>query len=277
MAVLAALGASVAWGVADFFGGLKSRTLGALAVMLAAQLAGTLVIAVVVAATAEGPDSAVVLLAAPAAVAGTLGLYAFYRGMAAGAISIVAPIAGVSAVIPVVFGVVSGDRPSRLQAIGIAVALGGVALAAREPAETRGTTRIAAGAGLALLAAIGFGSYFPVMHAAARSDVLWAVLVFRLTATSLVVAAALAVRPPLPRRPRDLAVASSIGVLDMTGNFCFALASSRGLVSIVSVLSSLYPVVTVVLARAVLSERVARSQQAGAVAALTGVALISGG
>src|SRR2546423_10085492 len=120
---LLALGASVSWGVADFFGPLKGRTLGALRVLIYLQISGFLAIAVLVAARGEGPRGAAVLFAIPAACSGTLGLYAYYRGMAVGAMSVVAPIAGVSAVIPVVVGLATGDQPSGAQAAGIACAL----------------------------------------------------------------------------------------------------------------------------------------------------------
>ncbi len=276
-AVVLALGASLGWGIADFFGGLKSRSLGVLPVMVVAQVSGTAVIAAVVTVHGEGPNDVTVLLAVPAAVAGTLGIFAFYRGMAVGAISIVAPIAGVAAVIPVAVGIFGGDRPSSLQGTGIALALAGVALAAREPGKSPEAGLVAAGVGLALLAAIGFGSYFPVMHAASQADVLWAVLVFRLTSLAIVLGAFFVVRPRLGLGRPDLVAVGSIGLLDMASNFLFAAAASSGLVSVVSVLASLYPVVTVLLARLVLEERVARIQQAGAAVALVGAALISAG
>ena len=277
LAIVLALSASLAWGCADFFGGLKSRVLGALAVLVVSQLAGTVVIATVVAARGQGPAGPSVLLAIPAGTAGILGLFAFYRGMAVGAISIVAPIAGIAAVIPVVVGIASGDRLGALQAAGIALALVGVGLASRDEGAGGRRARLASGAGLALLAAIGFGSYFPIMHAAARTDLFWAVLLFRTTAASLVATAAAVVRPRARFTPPDLAAAAAVGVLDVTGNFCFAAASDRGLVSIVSVLASLYPVVTVALARIVLREQVAPLQQVGAGAALAGVVLLSAG
>src|ERR671930_110408 len=113
MGIALALGASLAWGLADFFGPLQGRTLGAL--------------------RAKGPTAAVALFAIPAAVSGTLGLFAYYRGIAVGAISIVAQIAGVSAVLPVIVGIASGESPSAWQLAGIACALIGVFLAAREP------------------------------------------------------------------------------------------------------------------------------------------------
>jgi len=272
--VALALGASFTWGISDFFGPLKGRTLGALRVLVYVQLGGLIAIAIIVAIRGKGPAGPDVLFAVPAAISGTLGFYAYYRGMAVGAMSIVAPIAGISAAIPVVVGIISGDRPALWQWFGIAAALGGVFLASREPG--RGG-RVAAGVGLALLAAIGFGGYFPPMHAAGNADFWWASLIFRMTSTSVILAAVAIRRPPLAVAPIQVPLIALIGVGDMLGNFFFAAASTSGLVSITSVLASLYPIVTVVLARLVLKERVARSQEAGIALTLAGVALISAG
>jgi len=275
MTIVLALGASLTWGFADFFGPLFGRALGALRVLVYVQLGGLVGIAVIVAARGKGPESATALLAIPAAISGTLGLYAYYRGIAVGAVSVVAPVAGVSAAIPVVVGVVSGDRPSTWQLLGIAAALLGVFLASREPGH--GTTRFAAGVGLALLAAIGFGGYFPPMHAAGNADFWWASLIFRITSTSAIGAAVLVRRPPLAMPPVQLSLVALVGMGDMLGNLFFAAASTSGLVSVTSVLASLYPIVTVLLARFLLAERVARSQEAGIALTLAGVALISAG
>jgi uncharacterized membrane protein len=269
-----ALSASLTWGFADFFGPLKARTLGALRVLVYVQVGGLVVIALVVAVRGKGPADVAVLLAIPAAASGTLGLYAYYRGVAVGAMSIVAPIAGISAAVPVVVGIVSGDRPSLTQWLGIAAALGGVFLASREPG--RGG-KVAAGAGLALLAALGFGGFFPPMHAAGNADFWWAVLIFRVTSTFIILAAVAIRRPPLAVAPMQVPLLALIGIGDMLGNLLFAAASTSGLVSITSVLASVYPIVTVVLARLVLKERVARSQEAGIALTLAGVALISAG
>src|SRR3954451_21313240 len=127
-----ALGASLTWGFADFFGPLKGRTLGALRVLFYVQVGGLAAIALIVAVRGKGPADSAALFAIPAAISGTLGLYAYYRGMAVGAMSIVAPIAGISAVVPVTFGLVTGERPSPAQILGIVVALVGVGLASRE-------------------------------------------------------------------------------------------------------------------------------------------------
>jgi drug/metabolite transporter (DMT)-like permease len=274
-AIALALGASLTWGVADFFGPLKGRTYGALRVLFYVQLGGLVTIAAVVAIRGKGPADSAALFAIPAAISGTLGLYAYYRGMAVGAMSIVAPIAGISAVVPVTFGILTGERPSAWQLFGIAAALGGVFLASREPGH--GGPKIAAGVGLALLAAIGFGGYFPAMHAAGDADFWWASLIFRMTSTSVILATVAIRRPTLAIEPVQIPILALIGIGDMLGNLLFAAASTSGLVSVTSVLASLYPIITVMLARLVLKERVARAQEAGIVLTLAGVALISAG
>jgi drug/metabolite transporter (DMT)-like permease len=275
-AILFALGASGAWGVGDFFGPLKARAFGVLPVLLVAQTAGLTGIALVVAVHGDGPASWRILLAVPAALAGSLGLAALYRGMAVGVMSVVAPIAGVSACVPVLIGVATGDRPSVLQLSGIAVALAGVAAASYEP-ETGGGRRLGSGVGLALLAALGFGLYFVPMHAAGQADALWSTLLFRVVSTSLMATACLVRRPPIVMRGADLGVVVLAGTLDMTGNLLFAVSASHGLVSVTSVLASLYPVVTIVLAHALLHERTAPSQRVGIVGTLAGVVLIAAG
>jgi drug/metabolite transporter (DMT)-like permease len=268
-----ALGASLAWGFADFFGPLVSRTLGSLRVLFWAQAGGVAAIALAVAIRGEGPAGWAVLFAILASLGGMLGLFAYYRGMQQGAMSVVAPIAGVSAIVPVIFGIATGDKPSTTQVAGITCALAGVGLASVEHHE--GSRRIATGVGLALLAAVGFGFYFPWMHAAGKVDFWWASLVFRTTALLLVASIVAQRRTPLRLRPRDLAIAAAVGIGDTLGNVLFAASSSHGLVSLTSVLASLYPVVTVLLAASVLHERVARMQKAGILLTLTGVVLIS--
>jgi drug/metabolite transporter (DMT)-like permease len=196
--------------------------------------------------------------------------------MAAGAISVIAPIAGAAAVVPVVWGLGTGDHPSGLQELGFVLALGGVVATSWERAP--GSARVAAGVGWAALTLVAFGGYYVPMHAASQDDFLWASLVFRLTSTSLVWLAVLATRQRLPAvRPHAIALVT-IGLADTGGNVFFAAASQEhGLVSVVSVLASLYPIVTVLLARLTLGERVQRTQEAGIVVTLAGVAMISAG
>ena len=269
-----ALAAAASWGVGDFFGGLKSRSLNPVAVLIVAQPIGLALLGIWVVVRGQGPPGSSVLWACLAAVLGTTGLIAFYKGMAAGALSIVAPIAGAGAAIPVIWGLAHGDHPSGYQELGFAAALIGVVLASFERRPE--AARLAAGVGWAAIAMVAFGAYYIPMHEASHGDFLWAAFVFRLTSTTLIAAAWLVLRPPSARRA-DLPVLASIGILDTGGNVFFAAASAKGLVSVVSILASLYPVVTVLLARAVLHERVHRSQELGIVLALAGIVLISAG
>ena len=269
-----ALAAAVSWGIGDFLGGLKSRALRPVAVLIVAQPIGGALLGLWVALRGQGPPGTAVLWACLASVFGTTGLIAFYRGMAAGALSIVAPIAGAGAAIPVIWGLARGDHPSSYQELGFAAALIGIVLASFE--RRPDAARIAAGVGWAAIAMLAFGGYYIPMHAASQGDFLWAAFVFRLTSTTLIAAAWLVLRPPGAHRA-DLPVLASIGVLDTGGNVFFSAASARGLVSVVSILASLYPVVTVLLARAVLAERVHRSQELGIALALAGIVLISAG
>ena len=269
-----ALAAAASWGVGDFFGGLKSRSLNPVAILIVAQPIGLTLLAIWVAVRGQGPPGSSVLWACLAAVLGTTGLIAFSKGMAAGALSIVAPIAGAGAAIPVIWGLAHGDHPSGYQELGFAAALTGVVLASFERRPE--AARLAAGVGWAVIAMLAFGAYYIPMHEASHGDFLWAAFVFRLTSTTLIAAAWLVVRPSSARRA-DLPVLASIGILDTGGNVFFAAASAKGLVSVVSILASLYPVVTVLLARAVLHERVHRSQELGIALALAGIVLISAG
>jgi drug/metabolite transporter (DMT)-like permease len=273
-----ALGASFVWGVGDFLGGLKSRALSPLAVLAVAQPVGLTAIAIAVAIHWEPWPGGSTWLAAPAAVLGTVGLVAFFRGMAAGSISLVAPIAASGALVPVAYGLVIGERPSSLQLLGIALAVGGAVATSYEPGEGSEWPRLAAGVPWALVAALGFGAFFIPMHEASEHDFLWSTLLFRSTSTTLVLLAVLLARPRLSRSRRDLPVLAAIGLADTGGNVLFAAAAAQdGLVSVVSVLASLYPVVTVALARLYLRERVGRMQEAGAAVTIAGVVLVSAG
>src|SRR5512133_2361033 len=258
LAALLALGASLSWGVGDFLGGVKARVMPSLLVMAASQPFGLAALGIAVAVRGTGIPGDEVAWAALAAVLGTIGLFAFYRGMAAGAISVVAPGAAVS-----------GDQVHGLQAIGFVAAVGGSVAASLELRPER--AQVAAGVGWAAVAMLAFGAYYIPMHAASTQDWLWPAFLFRCTSVTIVVSLALArdLRPTGLRAHWPALVA--IGFLDTGGNALFAAASSRhGLLSVVSVLASLYPVVTVLLARLMLGERVQRTQDAGVLLVLVG-------
>jgi drug/metabolite transporter (DMT)-like permease len=274
-----ALCASLAWGVGDFIGGMKTRVLPVLVVLVCSQLVGFLWIgAVALVAQQPVPAAHYVLFAALSAVAGTAGLACFFRAIAIGKMSLVVPIAATAGVVPVVVGIATGDRPSALQITGIVVALGGAVLASREPDEEgRGGSKLAAGVLLAALSAFFWGWFFLAIDEASDGGAVWASLVNRTTSLALLLVAAAIMRPRLrAARPHMPALAAS-GTLDVSANLLFAAATTKGLVSLVSVAGSLYPIVTVLLARVVLKERVRRIQEAGVIAALGGVVLIAAG
>jgi drug/metabolite transporter (DMT)-like permease len=248
-------------------------------VLLISQLSGLVLIAGFVAVRGEGaPEGDFAVFAVLSALAGIGGLAAFYRALAIGNMGVVAPISACSALVPVVVGLASGDRPGGLQGIGIALALAGVVLASREEVGDGGTGGgVARGTGLAVISALGFGFFFLAMDRAADGDVAWAMLVNRVTGVGLLLAAVLALRPPFRAGRRDLPVLIGIGALDMGANALFGLAATKGLVSVVAVLGSLYPLTTVTLAAMVLHERPHRLAQVGVVTALCGVALVAAG
>ena len=257
-----------------------SRRIALLAVVTISQSAGLVTIGLIVLASGEPmPDAEFIPYAAVAGLGGVCGLAAFYRALAIGKMGVVAPISSMAVLVPVTVGLATGDRPSGLQYAGACVGLAGIVLASREAGEESGLdSRVATGAGLALLSGLGFGSFFVAMDAAADYDPLWATLVNRVSSLSLACLAVLAFRPSYRGVVRrDLPVLMSIGVLEILANAAFALAATRGLLSITSILSSLYPVVTVFLALLVLHERLHRTQALGAAAALVGVGLIAGG
>jgi drug/metabolite transporter (DMT)-like permease len=278
-AIALAFASSVSWGVADFVGGLKSRTLPILNVLLVSQLTGLILIGAFVAARGESaPGGDFAVFAALSALAGIVGLAAFYRALAIGNMGVVAPISACAGVVPAVVGIATGDRPGAIQAAGMGLALIGVVLASREEvvgdSERRGTAR---GTGLALVSALGFGFFFLAMDRASDADVPWAMLVNRITGVSLLVAAVLVLRTPFRAGRRDIPVLMAIGTLDTAANALYGVAATQGLVSVVSVMGSLYPITTVALAAVVLNERPHRLAQVGVVTALLGVTLVAAG
>ena len=269
-AIALALGASLAWGLSDFLAGVQTRELAVVWVLLVSQATG--LVLVIVAAVAWGeplPDLHAIGWAAGAGLAELIGFYAFYQALAVGAMAIVAPVSATAAIVPLVIGVAGGQVPTALQAVGIALALGGAALASTEPGR-----RTAAGVGLAIIAAVAFGIFFVGMDTAADDGALWAVAFSRVTAVAAVVTAVVLLRPP-PLQRAAYAPLAAVGGLDIGANVMFAIALTVGMAGIVSVLGSLYPLATVILARAVLHEQVSPHQRTGVLAALTGIALVS--
>ena len=281
LAAVLALASSLSWGLSDFLGGLQSRRHSLLAVLVLSQGFALVVLAAAIAAGAPTEhDAAATAWAVGSGMLGLLGLTAFYRALAIGTMSIVAPLSATGAVIPVLVGLASGERPRTLQLVGMALAMVGVVLAGREAAEPDAQARRTGRSAvlLALLAAVGFGSFFAGMDRAEESgDGAWVLLAARTPEVLLLLAACAVRRPGLPSVPAAFAAIAAIGVFDLLANLLFVLATGRGLLSVVGVLAALYPAVTVLLARVVLHERLTRAQDAGVLVTLAGVVALAAG
>ena len=205
-----------------------------------------------------------------------LALGAFYRAMAPGSVSVVATIGALGVVVPVAAGIARGEVPGALQAAGGAIAVAGAVLVAREPdSEWRSANTQAVG--LAALAALGFGTFFWFLDLASPPNPAWTIVAARAGGVAILIAAAARIRPRLPLDRARLPALAVIGLCDVLANSLFALATQRGLLSLVSVAGSMYAAVTVLLARFVLGERLAGPQRAGFVLAIAGIGLLAAG
>ena len=281
LAIALALGSSLLWGLADFLGGLKSRSYPVVVVLAVMYVTSLVAMGTFVGARGEGPPGLEAVLAGlGAGLFGIVALMAFYRALAIGTMSIVAPVASTGVCLPVLVGLATGDQPGLLRSLGLAAAIVGVVLASREtPGGSADLHLQRQSILLAIVAGLGFGLYFVFAEIASRGDVGWALLLSRVSSTPFIVALALVALRRGGRRPggRELAILAGIGLLDLGANFLYNTSTTLGELSTVAVGSSLYPVATVLLAAAVLGERVRGVQRTGVVIALCGVVLIAAG
>jgi drug/metabolite transporter (DMT)-like permease len=244
--------------------------------MVFVQLVGLAVSALLVLASGDPfPHGDAVAGAVLAGCSGLTGLTIFYRALAIGTMSVVAPIAATGVALPLLVGLIGGDHPAPTQAFGLGATVVGVLLASREP-RTEQVAGHMRGAGLALLAALGFGGYFIGAHVGARGGVPWLLLLAHAVTLPFALAVLLSRRGAVPA-PRDLLALLGIGVFDLAATGLYGIANRHGSLSIVSVVGSLYPLTTLLLARRFLHERIAQSQALGVSLALGGVALIAAG
>jgi len=285
LALAMALGSSLFWGLSDYLGGVRSRIF-PVPVVLAMMYGSSLVVmAVFIAVRGEGPPGSEPIVAGLCSgLFGIAALACFYRALAIGTMSIVAPIASTGVALPVLVGLATGDQPGALRSAGLAAAVVGVILASREHHDDA-----AAGTAdprvrrqsivLAVIAGFGFGMYFVLAEVASSGDVGWALLLSRIAATPFVVAFTIRTLRRGGRRPHgsEYLALVVIGMLDLVANVLYNQATTIGELSTVAVASSLYPVMTVLLAAALLGERVRGMQRVGVVVALSGVVLIAAG
>jgi drug/metabolite transporter (DMT)-like permease len=276
LGVLLALSSSLMWGFADYLGGLQTRSRQVLSVVLISQASGLVMIAAIVALRGVGWPGAQAML--PAAVAGVMGAFCivtFYLALSYGPVSIVAPVLASSACIPVVYGLARGERPSALQLAGLVATLAGVMLVSWTDGD--GHARGRRGIGFGVIAALLLGTLLVFFSRASAVDAYWAPLVLRVVSMTTV-GIFVVLRGSLPRVDRGaVAVIASIGVLDVLANLAYSVSTTLQLLSITAVLSSLFPVVTVALARIHLGERVTRVQATGSVITMLGVLLVAAG
>ncbi len=277
LALAISLASAFSWGVSDFLGGVQSRRLPVLGVLAVSQPAGLILIALLIPLTGADPISADKLIVAFLAGAASLGgLGAFYAAMAMGTVSVVAPIASLGVVVPVAVGLATGEAPAPIQLAGLIPAMAGVVILSYEehPEHAHIARRSIV---LAIIAGLGFGVFFTGLDLAAADRPGWAILAVRVGGVTTVAAALLVARPRLHAVPAAAPVLITIGAFDALANALFAVASTRGVLPVVAVGGSMYPVFTVALAHGVLGERLARVQWAGVVLALAGVVMIAAG
>ncbi|HEV8652619.1 MAG TPA: DMT family transporter [Actinomycetes bacterium] len=275
------LGSGLLWGTGDFVGGVQSRRQAPRAVAMWSQVAGAVVLLGVLASRpGDRPALAGVVWGVVGGLGGGCGLLLFYRGLAEGAMSIVAPVAACGAIVPVTVAFARGTPPSLPATIGIAAALAGVVLLSRTPRGERHAGVPLRVVAMALGAALGFGFFFVCVDAGSAvpgGSPLWVVAGARAGSLTSMLVIALAGRRSVPWPGRHIWGVALAGVLDTAANVLFAYATTMGNLGVVGVLGSLYPVTTVLLARFVLAERLSGVQATGVGLALTGVALLGAG
>ena len=276
MLALLALASSACWGTSDFFAGLKARTIAPPAVVAVTQGFAFVALSIILLERHTGLSSSFTgnapWWAVAAGAAGGAGLICFYTALASGTMGVVAPITSLGALVPVLLGLVTGEQPSASAWVGMAIAVLGAALASGPELAGALPPRPLV---LAVAAAAFFGMALFCLDRGARYALLETLWGMRLTTVALFLVVGLSVRSVGGTRARDLPALAVIGLGDVTANALFAFSSSRGMVSVSSVLGSLYPVATVFWARVLLGERLRRVQAIGVALTMVGVVAIA--
>lgn len=274
LAAALALSSSFLWGVCDFVGGMLSRRFALATVLVVSQASGVAALAAVSAVAGVSIDGDGLKLGLLSGLFGAVSLASFYRAMALGLMSVASPLLACGSVLAFGLAVAAGERPSELALLGAPLALGGVALVSLGEHDSGSARRRSLV--YALVAPLGLGFYlFLLGRASDESGSVSAVLGARLSSFLLIVLLALLVRPSLWIGGPAFAVVMILGIGASGSLLLFGYSADLGLISVASILSSLYPLVTVLLAYAVLGERLRTTQLAGVSLALTGVALVT--
>ncbi len=280
MAVALALLSSLLWGTADFFGGLFTKRMAAVVVVLVSQaIALAMILPTVWLLGGFDDPSGYFWWGVGAGIVGPVGLVSFYWALSIGTMGVVSPIAATGIVVPVAWGLIDGEQPTSWQYLGIVIGFIGVILASgpdapREGAERQAHTKSIV---LALIAALGFGGSFVCLDGGGEFSIGMTLVVQRSTSVLLMVVPVVVFTRLAGLRWRDLPGLAGVGAGDAAANGAFAWSSTLGLLSVTSVLGSLYPVATLLLARIVLKERLTRLQFFGVGGALCGIVLLAAG
>ncbi len=282
MVTVFALAAALLYGSADFLGGAATRRAHVLSVLLVSGTAGVVVVGLAALLAGGPPRAAGIAWGACAGAAGGVGFMFFYAGLAAGPMSVVAPVSAlVSTVLPVAAALADGEHPGPRVAVGALTCVAAIVLVSsggktgQTPVLGRGTVR---GVGYGIASGVAFGAFFLFIRNGGESGALWPVVVARVAGTLIFLVAAASTRtgPVGWRGDRRLfAAALGAGVLDASANVCYVLATRAGLFGLAVVLTSLYPGVTVLLARFVLGERMRPARWAGLALAAAGILLVT--
>lgn len=269
------LSAALTWGAGDFGGGSLVKRAPVLAVVLVSQLVGAAIAFVFMVLRAEAlPTTTDVAWSVVGGVIGALGIVMLYRGLAVGRMGVVAPVTGViSAVMPVLFGIASEGMPAPLVLAGIGLAIVAVVLVSRVDDGRGGPS----GLGLALVAGVAIGSFGIVISQISEGSAFGPLTIIRVTEAVLIVGVVMVAHQTWRASQNLIPAMAGVGVLDMAGNATFILAIQAGSLAIAAVLSSLYPVTTVILAALILKERVTRAHAIGIALAAAGIVCITAG
>lgn len=274
-AIVYGLLSALTWGAGDFSGGVASKRTNAYAVIFISQIIGGVFLVLITLIAGEPvPAMSDMLIGALAGAAGVIGLLFFYRGLAAGRMGVVAPVAAIfSTVLPMLAGFLLEGFPGVLPAFGFGLAIFAVFLLSRPD-----------GAGglqfkelhMPIVAGLGFASFFILIDQVSDTTVFWPLVSARVASITVIFLAARRNHQPLQAEQNQLLIIAVAGVFDIGGNVFFTLASHFGRLDIAATLSSLYTGVTVLLAYLILKERITGTQRIGVLAALLAVLLISG-
>jgi drug/metabolite transporter (DMT)-like permease len=274
VAIFLALAASLTWGTTDFAGGMLTRRLPLAGVTIISQASGFMLLLVLL-AFSRTVDGRSAWLGGIGGVALGIGLACFYAALARGTMSIVSPITACAAVVPVTLALAAGERPSTLALAGSGLALGGAILASFEEHTSVESGRSDA-VGLAVAAALAFGVWIYFLGRGSHDgSALSTLLGARIGGLTVLLAWAIASRSGVRMAAGAASIVALVGLGDLAGSALFALATQHGLIAVVAILGSLFPVATVMLAHAVLRERISRVQQVGVAIALAGVAVVA--